>query len=110
MYSPTHFSSRVQRLSQRSTIQTPIPYNQNPTETLSELWSHWRGFHFAEDGLSASCHPLPSSWHYVFMLSQGRLTGISPSQPGEHPDDSDREPQKIILMLRENNANLITLS
>ena len=44
------------------------------------------------------------------MLSQGRLTGISPSQPGERPADSDGEPQKIILMLRENNANLITLS
>lgn len=37
-------SSHIQPLSQCSTIQIPIPYNQNPAETLTELWSHWRRF------------------------------------------------------------------
>lgn len=56
------------------------------------------------------CHPLPSSCHYVFVLSQGRLMGISSSQTSARPAYNDRELQKIILILGENNANLITLS
>lgn len=48
--------------------------------------------------------PLPSSLQYV--LSQGRLL----SQTSGCSPYSDTELQKNILMLRENNPNLITLS
>ena len=54
--------------------------------------------------------PPPPPRRYVSMLSQGRLMGISTSQTGERPAYNDRELQKIISVLGENNADLITLS
>lgn len=89
-------------------LLTPFSQNltENPTETPTDLWSHQQGFHFAGDSL----HVISSSWHYVSMLSQGRLVGISTSQTSERPAYNDTELQKVILMLRENNTNLITLS
>ncbi len=80
-------------------------------EILQRHWQTFEVIHFAERTVSLPlCRLLPSSCHSVLTLSQGRLMGISTSQTHERPAYNDRELQKIILMLRENNANLITLS